>query len=114
MSFGIRRIAVTTDPSGDFSASFHVYGTLHGVMVEKGDLSTPDVTISDDIRGVELLAVTGLAADAFYQLSSQLQGDDGADLTGAFGPPAIMGSLVVEVAGGGNAKSGTITCLIDK
>jgi hypothetical protein len=110
----MRRIAVTTDASGDFSATFHVYGTLHGVFVELGDLSTPDITISDDVREVDLLDVSGVAADTFYQLSSQLQGDDGSDLTGAFGPPAIMGSLLVEVAGGGNAKSGTISCLISK
>lgn len=114
MSFGIRRIAVTTDASGDFTASYHLYGTLHGVNVELGDLSTPDITISDDVRAVEVLAVTGLAADEFYQLSAQMQGDDGADLTGAFGAPAIMGSLLVEVAGGGNAKSGTISLLISK
>lgn len=114
MSFGIRRIAVTTDPSGDFSATFHAYGTLHGVNIELGDLSTPDVTISDANREVELLAVTGLAASAFYQLSSQMQGDDGEDLTGAFGAPVITGSLLVEVAGGGATKSGTITLLINK
>jgi hypothetical protein len=114
VSFGIRRVAVTTDSGGDFAASFHTYGTLHGVFVEVGDLSTPDVTISDEVRSVDLLAVSGVAADTFYQLSSQLQGDDGADLTGAFGAPAVLGSLSITVAGGGNAKSGTITCLIDR
>lgn len=114
MSFGIRRIAVTTDPSGDFTTSVHLYGTLHAVNVELGDLSTPDITLSDDGREVDVLTVTGLATDKFYQLGAQLQGDDGVDLTGAFGAPAITGSLKLTVAGGGATKSGTVTCLVSR
>jgi hypothetical protein len=111
---GIRRIAVTTDSAGDFTRTVHLYGTLVAVRIQVGDLSTPDVTITDDLREVDVLTVTGVAADTFYQLSAQLQGDDGADLTGAFGPVAIWGSLTVTVAGGGDTKSGTITCITDR
>jgi hypothetical protein len=114
MTMGIRRIAVTTAADGSFSQTVNLFGRLHGVRVELGDLSTPDITITDENRSVDLLAVTGLAADAFYQLSAQLQGDDGADLTGAFGPPTVLGLMSITVAGGGNAKSGTITCLTER
>jgi hypothetical protein len=114
MTMGIRRIAVTTAADGTFSRTVNLFGTLHAVRVEKGDLSTPDITITDEVRSVDLLTVTGLAADAFYQLSAQLQGDDGSDLTGAFGPPAVLGLMTVAVAGGGDTKSGTITCLTER
>ena len=114
MSFGIRRIAITTDGAGAFTTTVHLYGTLHAVNVELGNLSTPDITLTDDGRAVDVLAVSGLATSTFYQLAVQLQGDDGQDLVGAFGPPAITGSLKLTVAGGGATTSGTVTCLVSR
>jgi hypothetical protein len=108
----LKRINVLTDPSGDFTYENVFRGRIEAVVIQVGDLSTPDIAISDGVYNLSVLNLTGVAADARYQPAVAVQDDTGADITGAYAAPAIFGTLKVVVAGGGNAKSGTIDLMV--
>lgn len=120
MAHLISRIRVTTAPDGTFSKEIRFQGVLQGLFIRKGDLSTPDVTITalgplstNDVSTV-LFDAAGVAADGVYRLSSQVQDVDGTDLTDVYAPPIVMGRLLIEVAGAGDTKSGDIYLMADR
>ncbi len=113
----VKNISVRTDPSGDFTYERLFRGVILAIEVDTGDLSTPDIDITDDTYSLTFLSVNGVAADAVYFPSEFLQ-DSGGDpdalvgtaMKGAF-PAVCMGVLKIVVAGGGDTKSGKIRIL---
>jgi hypothetical protein len=101
-------VAVKTDAAGDFEREVAIRGQLVAVKVEKGDLSTPDLEITDEPTGTNLLTVAAIAASAIYY--PQVATNDPADGTAgdAFVSPVVFGKAKVVVSGAGDTKSGTI------
>jgi len=115
MSVLTRRVAIVTDGTGVASATVRAGGLkLLAIEVELGTLSTPDIAITDEPSTRELLSVAGLAADAHYTCGVQLQDTDGTNLTGAFGVPIVTGRIEIAVTGGGAAKSGNVTLVMER
>lgn len=114
MSFTRKTISVTTDGTGAFSSTYHIGGgILHAVSLELGDLSTPDLDITDTFgSNTVLLSVNGVASDTRWQLGTKLQDSTGADASSdggdVYGPPVVMERVLVEITGGGANKSGTV------
>jgi hypothetical protein len=108
----LKRINILTDGSGDFTYENVFRGVINAVVINVGDLSTPDIAISDGVYEVSVLDLSGVAADARYQPVVAVQDDSGADIADVYGPPAIFGSLKVVVAGGGANKSGSIDLMV--
>ena len=111
-----KTIFIRTDGSGDFSWERNFQQVIHGFELQLGDLSTPDIDITDDTYSQTFLSVNGVASDTAYYPSTLLQGSDGADLevdTGvnAAGPAVCMGVLKVVVTGGGDTKKGRLVVL---
>jgi len=114
----VKTIGITTNAAGAFDQNFRLTGQVVAIAIDTGDLSTPDITLSDLATGTTVLAVTGLAADAVYHPKRLAQlNTTGADIVAAAGPPAVdnvydspvvLGTLRVLVAGAGDTKSGTI------
>ncbi len=100
----VKTILVETDDSGNFTYSRHFVGQILGVKISVGTMTasaaTPDFTLSDVDRSVDLLAVTGLSADAWYQPLLIGQGDDGQDVSSLGGhvPPVVIGTLGIAIA----------------
>lgn len=108
----IRTIHVLTDGTGAFSQDIAYRGQLIAVQVATGDLSTPDLDITDEPSGTNLLSVNAIAEDTTYY--PMVASSDITDGTAGDGwqAPAVFGRLTVAVTGGGNAKSGTIKLLL--
>src|ERR1051326_8815764 len=100
----LKRIGITTDSAGDFTYARVFRGTVLGIAVTVGDLETPSIAVTDGVYLTSLLNVASLAADAKYQPAVAVQDDSGGDISGAYAAPVIMGSLKVEVSGGGDTK----------
>ncbi len=102
----VKTILIETDDSGNFTYSRHFVGQILGVKVSVGTMTasaaTPDFTLSDVDQSVDLIAVTGLSADAYYQPVVTASGSDGdpVDTTGdvAYVAPVIIGSLGIAIA----------------
>lgn len=107
---------ITTDETGAWQAQYSVRGQLLAVFVELGDggtaLSTPDIAITDEPSGDNLLTVAGVASDGKYY--PQVITNDPADGTAGddYTSPGIFGKVQVAVAGGGDTKSGKVHLLI--
>lgn len=113
----VKQIGILTDTNGDFVKDVKLQGKVLAVALVIGDLSTPDVTLTDTLTGEAIFAKTGIAATDTWQPRRLLQSAAGVDLAAAAGPPAIaneygptvcLGQLHVVVAGGGSIKSGTL------
>jgi hypothetical protein len=108
-------VPLTTDSGGAASRDVRMGSCqLLAVKVEVGDLSTPDITLTDEPSGNELLAVTGVASDTVYTLAAAVQGSDGDDVSGAYAPPMVLGRIHVAVAGGGNTKTGRLVLVVNR
>lgn len=112
----IKTIFIRTDTNGDYTWEREFQGVIHAIEVEVGDLSTPDIDLTDDTYSVTFLSVNGLAADAVYYPGEFLQGPDGTDLAAGTSIKAgtssvCMGVLKLVVAGGGSVKRGRVTIL---
>lgn len=116
MSLITYRLPIVTNSSGVASATVRAAGCrLVAVEVTLGSLSTPDIELTDEPSGRSLLAVAGLAADAFYQPAAQMADPaDGTDLSGAFGVPTVTGRIEVAITGGGDTTTGEITVVIER
>lgn len=100
-------VSVTTDADGDGSVELRLYGSLVALGVRQGTLADDfDVTVTDEIPEIEILAVTGLTANGTYLPRAAVQDGDGVDIPDAFDKPAITGLLKITVASGGNVKTG--------
>jgi hypothetical protein len=92
-------------------------GQLLAIEVLIGDLSTPDIDVTDDTYSKTFLSVDGVAADTVYYPSEFLQAADasttslvGTSMKGA-APAVCMGNLKTVVTGGGANKTGHIKFL---
>lgn len=117
-----RMVRVKTGGTGAFTERFHVGGkVLRVIEVAVGDLSTPDIDITQEPASESVLSVNGLAADARYypQVAGQdssgvdisVPVDDGGSGTSNVGPfvsPYITDDVEVAITGGGANKSGSI------
>jgi hypothetical protein len=115
MSLQVRSVPIVTDGTGVASATVRAGGCkLLAVEIEIGTLTTPDILITDEDSGRELVNKTGLAADAHYTLGVQLQDTDGTDLTGAFGVPVVTGRMEIAISGAGAAKTGRVVLVMER
>jgi hypothetical protein len=113
VSFWKKTIPVTTAADGTFSTTVHARGVLLAVGLDIGDLSTPDLDVTDTFQAnTALLSVNGVAADSRWQLGAKVQDSTGGDAVGGGGDvyasPIVMERVLVEIAGGGATKSGTV------
>lgn len=115
MAFKRKNLTITTDSGGDFTATLSVRGAaaLRCVEFDIGDLSTPDIDITDEPSGTVVLSVDAVAASARYVPTILGTDDAGADVVGAALPFPIMGQIEVVIAGGGDTKSGSMTFLYE-
>lgn len=108
----IKRVPVTTLADGSFSQDIHVTGQVEAVFVSLGNLSTPDISITDLMTAKVVLAKTGLATSKLYQTKTVVQkASDGTNLSDLDDVP-VFGHLNVAIAGGGDKASGTIYIMV--
>lgn len=99
------------------------HGLLGHVRLKIGTLSTPTITLkytgSDDVE-TTLLTLTGVSANAVYNVRHQAHGNDGTALVlNSDDDPLVVcpyvgGKLTCTVASGGASKSGALTVVIDR
>jgi hypothetical protein len=114
----VRRVRVgPTASNGTFSAVVRTPGEILGIFLDLGDLSTPDLDVTDTLTAESLLSVDGVASDTVYKPRDLAQTAAGADLAAAAGPPAVdnvytpfvcYGTLTVAVTGAGANKHGDV------
>lgn len=118
----VKTISIRTDSNGDFVYDKPFNGRIYGVRLEKGDLSTPDLDITDSVHSLTFLSVDGISdADSVWHLGQGLVGSAGTaidalstgDTVGVYSEPIIMGNLTVTVSGGGDAKHGTLRVMFE-
>lgn len=115
----VRTITIRTDAAGAFTYERAFRGVIKALELQLGDLSTPDIDVTDDTYSKSFLSVNGVAASTVYYPSEFLQGADGsADAlvgTAMKGATAAvcMGVLKVAVTGGGDTKRGRLVVLYD-
>lgn len=103
----IRYLRLTTNSSGAITKSVGVRGQLVAVKFDAGDLSTPDLDITDEPDGTNLLSINS-AATAIYYLQAQTA--DPADGTAGdtYVSPVVFGHVEVAITGGGDTKTGYV------
>ncbi len=105
----VKTIRITTDAAGAFDQNFHLSGQIVGISLDVGDLSTPDLTLSDLDTAEVIYAKTAIAADLVAQPRRLVQlNTTGADIAATYDAPVVMRTLRVLVAGGGNTLTGTL------
>lgn len=115
----IKTVFIRTDESGDFSWERSFTGTIRAIEFQVGDLSTPDIDITDDTYSLSFLSVNGVAVDTVYFPSTFLMAADGttAALVGTAmkgaAPATCLGVLKVVVSGGGDTKRGRVRIVYD-
>lgn len=115
----VKTIFIRTAADGSYTYTRNFTGQIKAIAFEIGDLSTPDIDITDDTYGRTLLSVNGVAADTMYTPSDFLEAADGttAALVGTAMKGAmsavVMGVLKVVVTGGGDTKSGKVRLLYE-
>lgn len=113
----VRTIHVKTASDGSFTYERVLRGVIDAIEVLVGDLSTPDIDITDDTYSKSFLSVDGVSADTVYYPSEFLMAADATTAalvgTGMKGASAAVcvGTLKVVVAGGGDTKKGEIRVL---
>jgi hypothetical protein len=112
----VKRVFIRTDAAGAYSWERSFRGVIDAIEVQIGDLSTPDIDITDETYSLSFLSVNGLAADTVYFPGEFLQDNAGVDLAAGTsikaGTPAVcMGSLKIAVTGGGDTKRGEVIIL---
>lgn len=114
-----KRIFVRTAADGSFTYTRSFRGVIRAIEFKIGDLSTPDIDVTDDTYSVSFLSVNGVAADTVYRPSQFLQAADGTDAalvgTGMKGATAAvcMGVLKVAITGAGDTKRGEVIIQYD-
>lgn len=113
----IKRVTLTTDGAGAYAGDVRVTGEIISVGLLIGDLSTPDLTITEKLTGKTIVNKAGIAADAQYHPRALAQSTVAVDIAAAAGPPAIndvyvpivaFGTIHVVLAGAGATKTGTL------
>lgn len=117
-----RMVRIKSSGTGAFTERFRAGGKfLRVIEVEVGDLSTPDIAITQEPSGDSILSVSGLGADArYYPLVAGQDntganigvdvdnGDSGTSTVGPFVAPYITADIEVAVTGAGANRSGSI------
>lgn len=117
----VKTINIRTSSGGAYTYARAFAGKLLGVELVLGDLSTPDIDITDPDHSKTYLSVDGVAADTVWHLGEALLASTGSaidalstsDTVGAYAEPVVMGTLTVAVTGGGDTKRGTIRLLYE-
>jgi hypothetical protein len=115
----VRTITIRTAADGSFTYERSFRGTIRALELQLGDLSTPDIDVTDDTYSKSFLSVNGVAADTVYFPSEFLEAADGTSAalvgTAMKGATAAvcMGVLKVAVTGGGDTKRGRLVVLYD-
>ncbi len=115
----VKTISIRTAADGSYTYTRQFSGTIRAIEIQIGDLSTPDIAITDDTYSINILTLTGVAASATHRPSAFLEAADGttAALVGTAMKGAtaisIMGVLKIAVTGAGDTKRGTIRILYD-
>lgn len=113
----IKRVTLTTDGAGAYAGDVRVTGEIMSIGLLIGDLSTPDLAVTDKATGKSILAKAGIAADAHYHPRVLSQDAVGVDIAAAAGPPVInnvytpvtvFGEIHVTLTGAGATKTGTL------
>lgn len=116
----VKTIFIRTASDGSFTFTRDFKGVIHAIELIKGDLSTPDIDVTDDKYSKSFLSVDGVAADAVYYPSSPQMAaagtaldvsDESGVVVGSYGPAICMGTLKVVVTGAGDTKKGTLKIL---
>lgn len=116
----VKRIFIRTAANGSYTWSRPFRGVIHSIEVKKGDLSTPDIDVTDATYSKTFLSVDGVAADTVYYPSTAQMGaagtalnasDESGVIVGSYGPAICMGVLTVAVTGAGDTKSGEVVIL---
>ena len=109
---GIRiyTISATTDGDGDYSTTLDIYGEILGIWLDIGDLSTPDIDISDTTTGELALTVDAVATDTMYhtRVLATTNAAGALTVTGNTYQNYYVGNCTVAVSGAGDTKSGSI------
>jgi hypothetical protein len=92
-----KRIRVRTATDGTYTYERAMSGTVRAVEVQVGDLSTPDVAVTDGVYGTAVYSASGMAADAKSALLDVV----------------VMGTLKVAVTGAGDTKRGWVNVLVE-
>jgi hypothetical protein len=114
-----KSVFVRTAADGSFTWQRSFKGTIRAIEFLVGDLSTPDIDVTDDTYSLSFLSVNGVAADTVYFPSEFLMAADGttAALVGTAmkgaAPATCMGVLKVAITGAGDTKSGRVNILYD-
>jgi hypothetical protein len=95
MSTKAIRVHTATDGSYLYERSFR--GVVRAIEVQIGDLSTPDVAITDGVYATSVYSGTGLAVDTKSGLLNVV----------------VMGTLKVAVTGAGSLKRGWVNVLVE-
>lgn len=109
-----KTVFIRTAADGSYSWQRLFRGTIAAIEFQIGDLSTPDIDVTDETYAQTFLSVNGVAADTTYYPNTFREAADGtsAALAGTgvkVGAPAVcMGELKVAITGGGDTKSGKV------
>lgn len=113
----IRKITLTTDAAGALDTVANVTGEIISVGLLIGDLSTPDLTLTDKLTAKSIVTKAGIAADVHYHPRVLAQHSDATDVAAAAGPPVlnenyvpvtVFGKLRIQLSGAGDTKTGTL------
>ena len=110
----VKQIIIRTAADGSYTYTRAFKGVINAIEFLIGDLSTPDIDVTDDKYSKTLLSVNGVAADTLYLPSDFLQAADattaalvGTAMKGARAA-VVMGTLKVAITGAGDTKRGTV------
>jgi hypothetical protein len=115
MSLRRKSVTLTTDGAGAASTTVSLRGmaALRCIDFQIGDLSTPDIDITDEPTGTVALSVNGVAADTRYVPTILGTDNAGANVVGAAVPFVVMGGLLIAITGGGATKTGHFQILYE-
>jgi len=123
VSVTTKQVAITTAADGSFSQVITCPGEILAIGLVIGNLSTPDIAITDTLTGAAIFSKAGIAASARFQPRVLGQTSAGVDIAAAAGPPAIdnvyvppacFRQLSIAVTGAGDTKSGTLYILVER
>lgn len=91
-------VLISTDSDGEFTFERPMFAWVRAILVDIGTLETPDISVTDGVHGTEILTLTGATSDVYPPAA-------------AFSP--VLGTLKVEVTGGGVEKHGRVRFLLE-
>jgi hypothetical protein len=113
----VKQVSVRTAADGSFTWERAFKGVIHAIEFDIGDLSTPDIDVTDDTYSLSFLSVNGVAVDTVYFPSTALMAADGttAALAGTgmkgMSPAVCAGVLKIVITGAGDTKRGKVNII---